>query len=136
MILFWERWNGPETWRHAPATAGLLVVACAATAGPAPAATPAAEGARATALLNRRASFIVSSPGTGRRPCPGAAVTPVILHHHNPSETEGFHRKPPPRGPSPGAAPIMLDGALGPAGFRCGEFCRPPRATGRAAGRL
>src|SRR5580693_5085091 len=70
MILFWERWNGPETWRHAPATAGLLVVACAATAGPAPAATPAAEAARATALLNRRASFIVSSPGTGRRPCP------------------------------------------------------------------
>src|SRR5580692_13137928 len=118
MILFWARWNGPETWRQAPATAGLLVVACAATVGPAPAATPAAEAARATALLNRRASFIVSSPGTGRRPwSAGAAVTPVILHHRNPSETEGFPPNPPPRDPSPGAAPFMLGGGAGTGWF-------------------
>ncbi len=59
-------------------------------------------------------------------------MTPVILRHRNPSETEGFHPKPPPRGPAPAPRrscwagrwdrPVFVAENFAAAGFCDGEF--------------
>src|ERR1700733_11281756 len=137
VIVLRTRRNGPAMWRHAPAAAGFVGAARGGTAGPKPAVTVATEAARATALLSRGASFIVSSRGAARRPrSPAPPLTPVILRQSNPSETAGFHAGPPPRGPEDSAVPIMLGGDTETGRFSLRRICHPPRATGRAAQRL
>ena len=70
----------------------------------------ATEAARATALVSRGASFIVSSRGS-RKTAPlsqDAAVTPLILRSDIGFQTGRFHGGTAPRGPHDSAAPRTL----------------------------